>query len=185
MTQNLLIKRELLGDPALSPRLRHFWSEFEKARQDTKHAVAGLTPEDLSWKALSNTNSIGMLLLHIAVVELDWVVHDIARQKVDPRLHQELLMEHLEDMPTLYDPGDQPVEWFVSRLDETRDITHRMLATLADADLEGWRGADRPGVHYELQVAWMLAHLVQHEAAHRGQIQLLMSLRKAMTAEES
>ena len=183
MTQNLLIKRELQGDAALPPRLSHFWSEFEKARSDTKHAVASLTPEDLAWKALSNSNSIGMLLLHIAVVELDWVVHDIARQKVDPRLHQELLMEHLEGSPTLFDPGQQPLEWYVSRLDETRDVTRRILGSLSESELEGWRGADRPGVHYELQVGWILAHLIQHEAAHRGQVQMLKSLRKSMTAE--
>lgn len=183
MSQNLLIKRELQGDPALPPRLSHFWSEFEKSRSDTKHAIAGLEPQDLSWKALHKSNSIGMLLLHVAVVELDWMVHDVARQKVDPRLHQELMMEQVEESSVLYDPGEQSLEWYVSRLDETRELTRRVMGGLDETELEGWRPADRPGVHYELQVGWILAHLIQHEAAHRGQIQLLKSLRKSMTAE--
>lgn len=92
-------------------------------------------------------------------------------------------MEQVEGSPALFDPGEQSLEWYVSRLDETREVSRRVLGGLDEAELEGWRPADRPGVHYELQVGWMLAHLIQHEAAHRGQIQLLKSLQKSMTAE--
>jgi uncharacterized damage-inducible protein DinB len=180
MTQNLLIKRELLGDPELPAPISHSWAEFQKARDDTKHAVSGLSPSELVWRPHSRSNSIGMLLLHIAAVELDWMVRDVGRQQIDPRLAQHLLLEDAGSSPTLGDPGEQPLEWFVDKLDETRDITRRILGTLTEADLTSWRGADRPGVHYELQVGWILAHLIQHEAAHRGQIQMLKSLRRAM-----
>jgi uncharacterized damage-inducible protein DinB len=181
MSQNMLIKRELEQDEELPVPVRQFWAEFQKARNDTKHGISGLTPAELLWKPHSKSNSVGMLLLHIAAVELDFMVRDIARQEVDPRLSADLLMEEVGAGPTLPDPGEQALEWFVDKLDRSRDITRRVLLTLSDADLAGWRGADRPGFHYELQVSWILAHLIQHEAAHRGQIQMLNSLRRAMS----
>ena len=64
---------------------------------------------------------------------------------------------------------------FRVKLDLVRDITRKALSGVSDGDLETvrtWKDS-RDGVGHQFSVRWVLNHVLEHEAHHRGQILLL------------
>jgi len=98
--------------PGFAGELGIWVASLEDVRRRTVEAVAGLTPDQLSWKPPGGGNSIGQLLRHIALVELDWVLTDLSRGEPLPKEAPALL--HLDG--PMADPGPQPPEAFLELL---------------------------------------------------------------------
>ncbi len=126
-------------------------------------------------------NTIGMLLAHIAIAEVYWT-------QVGP-----LGMATFESESVIGIGGDddgmplaaggspaaplmgRELAYFDDLLARARAHTKHALAGLTDADLE--REISRPGpggtVKGVVNLRWILYHMVEHEAGHYGQINLL------------
>jgi uncharacterized damage-inducible protein DinB len=161
-------KKQLLLAPveAREPLVAASLAALEEGRRRTKRAVEGISQGVLDHRDDTFTNSVGTLLYHVALIEADWLYSEI------------LVVDYPEDLSSLFPvdardgEGDllpvlgQTLGEHVARLDEIRA---RLLAAVKDFSLEEFR---RPRIlpAYDVTPDWVLQHLTQHEASHRGQM---------------
>ena len=139
-----------------------------------------LDPAALEWQPAPGMNTIGMLLAHIAIVEVFWTqVGPLGLKSYET---QSVLGIGMDDdgMPiaaggappaTLRDKG---LGFFDDLLARARAYSKAAAARLADDDLEREiHRTRRDGSAHETTMRWILYHMVEHEAGHYGQINLL------------
>jgi uncharacterized damage-inducible protein DinB len=146
---------------------------LEDTRRETKEAVTGLTPAALDWAPHQGENSIGTLLYHVALIELDWLYTEVLEDQPRP-----------DELKPLFAVADRDAQGHLSALQGAAlgDHLHRLdltrqhlLASFRGITLQEFR-RPHPFPAYRVTAEWVLHHLMQHEVEHRGQIQLLRSL---------
>lgn len=160
--------------PHYEPTIGRWLWLLEETRRETKEALIGLDADALDWTPAAGTeNSIGTLLYHIALIELDWLYTEVLNDQPWPEELKELFAVSVRDTA-----GNLSSLWGVAlgehlhRLDRTRVY---LLAAFHDMSLEEFR-RPRSFPQYRVTPEWVLHHLIQHEVEHRGHIQLLRSL---------
>lgn len=165
---------------------RFLW-QLDEQRARLLQATRGLVPADLAWQQAPGMNTIGMLLAHLAFSETNLAQVGLLGE---PAGHPQDVIgiteaEHGMPLPPGGRPPEalagRPLEWFDAMLANARAVTHRAARALTDADLDVVvQRPPRPdGTVRRFDRAWVLYHLVEHEAGHRAQIQLLRHLRGA------
>ncbi|MDQ6740081.1 MAG: DinB family protein [Actinomycetota bacterium] len=161
------------------PQIGRYVAQLHEVRRFLEGEVAGLTVAQIDWHPDAQTESIGTLLLHLDAVEWSW-------------MHEDLL-----GVPSAAYPGDwaeampirqgvpqvsgRPVDRYLQQLAATRAQTLQILCDFTDADLVRLVGEAEvpPGVEARSElytVDWILWHVIEHEAMHVGQIELLRRL---------
>jgi hypothetical protein len=163
---------------------RFLWQMDEQRRRLTAD-TRGLAAADLRWQPAPGTNSIGMLLAHIAFAEV-YLVQVGLLAEAEGHVQDVIgLTEEEEGMPLA--PGAPPAPAFDGRelgyfddlLARARAHTRQVALTLSDQDLERRVTRPRPdGSQRVFNLGWMLYHLLEHEAGHHAQINLLRHLRR-------
>ncbi len=156
--------------PGYEPTIGRWLWQLEDTRHETKEAVTGLVPATLDWTPHVGENSISTLLYHIALIELDWLYTEVLENQPWP-----------EELKLLFAVADRdgqghlsavhgaPLDEYHHRLDLTRQ---RLLDSFLGMTVEEFR-RPRSLPSYQVTPEWVLHHLIQHEAEHRGHIQLL------------
>jgi len=178
-----LVQRILVPAPGVASKLAglFLWQLDDQSRrlgEDTR----GATPEELAWQPVPGMNTIGMLLAHIAAVEVGWVRAAVFGKDRDSgevlgltkrQIHMPLPPDGLPPSAL----AGKTLDDFDALLARARDFTRASIATLGDADLDrrfrtpaSWEPA---GGEFEGTIGWALYHLLEHEAGHYGQINLL------------
>jgi uncharacterized damage-inducible protein DinB len=170
-----LVRRFIEPAPGFAGELGIWIASLDDVRRRTLEAVAALTPEELAWKPPGGGNSIGQLLRHIALVELDWVLTDLSRGEALSKTAPPIL---LLDGP-MADPGPQPLEIFQAALDYARKETKTRLGRYGRDEIETSREYAGDGARRVFNVRWILLHMLDHEAQHCGQI---LALKRQMKA---
>jgi len=180
MAMDSTSKRVVTCDPlpGFSPGIGRYLAQLTEIRRDLLKQVAGLTPEQLSWRPNEEVESIGTQLLHVAAIEWSWVFEEIFRRSSDDYDGWE---EALPIRIGRTQVSGQPLAYFSDRLARVRTETSDALRQLNDADLPRLvtdaspppEEGDDP-VRYSID--WVLFHLVHHEAHHAGQVELLHRL---------
>ena len=149
-------------------------ASMEELRASLVRGVEDLSTETLARRAYAGANTIGTLLIHVAEAELFWMQEVIKREPLTATQRQEYRFDIFGR------PGAPAVEahdfgYFRKRMDEARVVTRRVLEDLGDEDLEQARTWEdmKSGEKREFTVRWILQHLIEHEAHHRGQVFLL------------
>ncbi|HKP51273.1 MAG TPA: DinB family protein [Chloroflexia bacterium] len=162
-----------------APQVGRYVAQLTEVRQDLKHEVERLTVEQLDWHPDEATESIGTQLLHLDAVEWSW-------------MHEDIFGAHSDEYPGVWSEAmpirvgvpqvtGRPVQSYIEKLDATRDETLRILRGFTDEDLSRLVGEAEtpPGVEKRstlYTIDWIIWHVLQHEAAHVGQIELLRRL---------
>jgi len=159
--------------PGYEPTIgRWLWS-LEDTRRETKEAIANLTPSALDWAPASGDNTIGTLLYHIALIELDWLcVEVLGNQTYPEELQAPFALAHRDEQGHLSLVQDTTLEEHIQRLDLVRQ---HLFISFRGMSMEEFRRL-RVFPDYHVTPEWVLHHLIQHEAEHRGHIQMLRSL---------
>lgn len=144
---------------------RWVWA-LEDSRRRTKSLLAGLTQEALDWKPPEGGNSIGTILYHLAAIEMSYLYEDILEVGWAPELEALLPYDIREQQGTLVTVEGESLQRHLDRLNATRNLTLRHLMTMSEDELYRIRRI----ADYETTPEWVLHHLMQHEAEHRGQI---------------
>lgn len=151
---------------------RGLWM-LEDTRRRTLDAVSGLDDYEVDAVAPALDNTIGATLYHIAAIEADWLYADILCIEYPDWLREWFPFDVREEDGRLSPVMGFSAENHFSRLAKVRGHFLEDIQGLAD---EAYRSsnelADNPSTPQ-----WVLHHLMQHEAEHRGQIQ---SIRTAL-----
>ena len=172
----------ILGIPTgyRSQQVARFLGQLDEQRRVLLADARGLTPEELEWQPAPGMNSIGMLLAHIAFAEAHLTQVGILAEPTGHAHDVVGITEEEEGLPL--EPGAPPspalrgkdLAYFEDLLARARAHTRKVAVALADADLERRVNRTRPdGVKRVFNLEWVLYHLLEHEAGHHGQINLL------------
>ena len=163
-----------------------FVAQLDDQLRLVKEATRGLTPDDLQWQPAPGMNTIGMLLAHLAVVEVWWTKFALGGQ---PAADVDDVLGIGGDDDGLPLPEGAPAHallngkdlaFYDDLLDRARAFLKSMAKDRAPEDLDREIPRERPdGSIRLLNVRWYYYHLLEHFAGHRGQIQLLIHLRRA------
>ena len=160
--------RTIAAVPGFVPKVGQFVAQLEDVRRQLKKYVEGLTPEQLSWFPNPKVESIGTLLLHIAAVECSWIGEDIMRRPMAD--DWKIAFPIRFGIPQI---TGQPLDFYLKTLDAVREQTKKDLATLHEDDLPRLITPLDPGdpsSTMKFTTEWILYHVIEHEAHHKGQI---------------
>ena len=115
--------------------------------------------------------TIATLLFHIAAIEADWLYEEILVQPCPPDVAAVLNHDVRDDAGRLRGVGGEPLAVHLRRLAVVRAALRQSLTTMDAADFHRVRALPA----YDVTPAWVLHHLLQHEAEHRGTIAGLAS----------
>ena len=135
---------------------------FRALHDSVKKAIEDLDEDALDWVPAGETNSINVLVVHLAAAEKFWA-SEIALGKSSDR--------------------NRPDEFEVKGLTKA-DLATRLDETLAEIKSAFWQLKlfDLDKVHHSAQhnldvtAAWAILHALEHTALHVGHIQLTAQL---------
>ena len=171
--REILAAKPLEGYP---PEIDVWLWAMEAAREKTKTYVGVIDQSVVDWAGPEgHENSIGTLLYHIAAVEMGWLYFNMLEQ---PERFPE------EDFP--FEPFSEgritPVmgvslDDHLARLGRSRAIFLERIKEITLTDWSRLRSPESEG--YEVSPAWMVFHLVEHEAGHAAQIGVMKKRARA------
>jgi hypothetical protein len=183
------VTRNVIAIPAgyASQEVASFVAQLDDQLRRQKEQTRTLTPADLEWQPAPGMNTIGMLMAHQAIIEVGWTgigIEDLQRSEIP---FQEILGIDDSGVPLAPD-GAPPVTlagkdlaFFDDLLDRAREHLTRVAAPVRDSALTILRPRTRPnGDLREVEVRWILYHMLEHFAGHFGQILLLQHARQAL-----
>ncbi len=155
--------------PCQSPEVGRWLWALEDARRRTHIALEGLpadTPDIVDWTFPGEGNSIGTILYHLAAIEASWLYDEVLQQDFPPEVQALFPHDVRDDQGKLSSVKGINLDEYLDRLDKIRA---RVLTTFREMSLEEFR-RPRSFPEYDVTPEWVLHHLMQHEAEHRGQI---------------
>lgn len=157
-------------DPAdgYEPLIGRFVTMLADTRRRLHRDLEDLDAPELDRIPEWGLNSIGTLLYHVAAIELDWTFADLLERGEDgfPEETAEWFPVDVRDEGGRLTPVVEPLQRHLDRLEWARGHLLAALGGFTDADLDE---TVNPGEE-ETGRAFILHHLMQHEAEHRGQI---------------
>ncbi|CAM4017278.1 DinB family protein [Saccharibacillus endophyticus] len=146
---------------------RQLWM-MEDIRRDLLQKLEGLTQDELDAAEDGDVTTVGALLYHIADVETSWLHFDmLLRKKLDPELEPWFTAPTRNERGEVWCPQGESLERHLERLAVVR---RDFLEKFRSVDLEDWRTIREVPGEYDVTPEWIVYHLIEHEAHHRGQI---------------
>ncbi len=167
-----------------------FAAQFDDQLALLKEAVGKLTVPQLEWQPQRGMNTIGMLLAHLAVVEVFWI--NVAAKGIPPEPEGEEIM--LKTIGILMDDDGLPIKPdgqhpqtlsgktitdYFTMLDKARASIHGEMRMWQDTELEGTFIRRRGDTEIHITRSWTLYHVLEHFAGHFGQILLLKHMMRS------
>jgi uncharacterized damage-inducible protein DinB len=169
-----------------------FLAQLDDQLRLLRERTRGLTPEDLMWQHAPGMNTIGMLLTHLAIVEVYWtkvVIENDKKGDVQGVLgigEDDDGMPIAEGTPAFPLLNGKDLAFYDDLLDRARNYFKQATKDLPDEDMEREFTRDRPdGSQRVLNVRWFYYHVLEHFSGHFGQILLLMHMRRAGVGERT
>lgn len=145
---------------------------MEDTRSRTLAAIDGLTDAAMDVAAPGYPNTIGATLYHIAAIEADWLYADLLEVDYPDWLDEWFPFDVREEDGKLSPAPGFTLNNHLGRLAEVR---RHFLDEIGELDPREFTTqnsvADNPSTPQ-----WIFHHLGQHEAEHRGQIQVVRTL---------
>lgn len=161
-----------------------FLAQLDDQSRRLSEDLDGITAEELAWQPAPGMNTIGMLLAHLAIVEIWWagMALDLESPVTEPVIG---ISVDGDGMPL---PGDgrppahlagKDLAYYRDLLLRARAYVRETYARMMDPDLNRtitrtWDESTRV-----ISVRWILYHTLEHFAGHYGQILLLRHLHRA------
>jgi uncharacterized damage-inducible protein DinB len=166
-------------DFAANPRIASFAAQLDDQLALLKRNTAELETRHLEWQPHAGVNTVGMLLAHLAVVDMWWIriaPHRLEQPDAEAVMKEALGISMDDDGLPLAAEGRHPAALagkslgdYLQMIDAAREVTHRELRQWRDADLAGTFSLRERNISRE----WTLYHVLEHFAGHHGQILLL------------
>ena len=166
-------------DAVSNPRMASFAAQLEDQLTRLKKDVEGLDVRQLEWQPQKGVNTIGMLLAHLAVVDL-WWLHLAPRQIPEAdgdRIFKEVTgIGGDDDGLPLAANGAHPASLAGKTFADYWGMIERARA-VAHADLRQWHDTELKDTYpmrdRVISREWTVYHVLEHFCGHYGQILLL------------
>jgi len=177
-----MVKREIKipsgYDPKSQKQVGLFAAQLDDQLKRLKNNVKGMTVKQLEWQQRLGMNTVGMLLAHLALVEVWWINVAPSGMPWDPDGKNAIrkICGFEDDGLPLPPKGRHTsclhgysLKKYDAVLTRARRSIHREMKTWRDRDL------DKPYSLNKKQFTrmWTLYHVLEHFASHFGQILLL------------
>ncbi|MEZ4669718.1 MAG: DinB family protein [Anaerolineae bacterium] len=150
----------------------YLW-ELDDTRARTWRILEGIAPAVIDWQPpLANGNSIGTLLYHIAAIEMDWLYNEVMETKLPDKVWENFPYPVRDSKDHLTVVAGLSLDDHFKRLDSTRQL---LLSTFNSMTLDDFRRL-RHLERYDVSPEWVIHHLMQHEAEHRGEMAVVRAL---------
>jgi uncharacterized damage-inducible protein DinB len=168
-------RRLLTPHPGLSIGIGYYLSGMEEVRSQLSAAVRTI-PDDLIGKpAFLGAHSIGGLVLHIGEAEWFWMQMVVSGHNLTDEDRTAACWDILDDLERVAQRG-YTAEFCLGEIEKIRNQTRDVLFAYNDKDLERIITFERNGQTTEYNLRYILHHLIDHEAQHKGQIFMLKRL---------
>jgi len=166
-----------------SETVARFMWQLDEQRRALVADTRGLSRAELEWQPAPGMNSMGMLLAHVAYAESHLCQVGLEGKATSDTRTAIGLSEEEEGLPLAAGAPPSPalagrdLAWFDGLLGRAREHTRRVAMTLSDDGLAREVRRRRPdGSERVFNVGWVLYHMLEHEAGHHAQINLLRHL---------
>lgn len=168
-------RRVLTPHPGLSTGIGYYLSGMEEVRSQLVAAVKTI-PDDLIGKPpFLGAHSIGGLVLHIGEAEWFWMQMVGSGRQLTDEVKNAPYWDILDDVERVARKG-YTAEFCLQEAEKIRNLTRDVLFSYNDKDLERTITFERHDKPTEHNLRWILHHLIDHEAQHKGQILMLKRL---------
>lgn len=161
--------------PGLSPGIGYYVSGMEEVREQVSKAIKGLSAEDVGRVPFLGANPLGAIVLHIGEAEWWWMQCILSGHQLTELDRQAPFWDVLND-PNGFQNKGYTAEFCLEEIQKIRNQTRDLLFARNDKDLEKLVSFERRGETKEYSLRWILHHLIDHEAQHKGQILMLRRL---------
>lgn len=158
--------------PGLSTGIGYYLSGMEEVREQVVNAVKNIPDDLIGTPAFLGAHSIGALVLHIGEAEWFWMQMVVCGQKLTDEVKESAFWDVLED-PELMSRKGYTAEFCLREVEKIRNQTRDVLFARNDSDLDQMITFERRGKTNQYTLRWILHHLMDHEAQHKGQILML------------
>ena len=167
--------------PSREPEIGRWLWALQDARRRTLRDIGelDLTQAMLDWLPGGVDSSIGTTLYHLADIEADWLYVEVLEQPLPPELTALFSYPTRDDKGLLTQVQGVTLAKHLSLLEKVRHILLDVYAQMDLADYRRVRSLD----YYDVTPEWVLHHLLQHEAEHRGTLRSLAARAKRVLAE--
>ena len=159
----------LAPHPGLSTGIGYYLSGMEEVRAQVINAVKDI-PSDVAYTpAFLGAHSIGGLVLHIGEAEWFWMQMVVSGRKLTDEVKESAFWDVLEEPEALASKG-YTTDFCLAEIEKIRNQTRDVLFARNDNDLDQLISFERKGKTTQHSLRWILHHLMDHEAQHKGQI---------------
>src|SRR5215472_4543100 len=166
------IQHQLVPAPGVAAGLGFYLAGMDEVHHQLFWAVRAMSDHDIGRLALPGAHSVGALVLHIGEAEWWWMQCVIGGHQLNDQDCQAVFWDVLEAPETFAGRG-YSAAFCLSEVEKIRRQTRERLAAFSDRDLERTFAQERNGKPHEYSLRWILHHLIDHEAQHKGQILML------------
>ena len=159
--------------PNFSREIGFFLSGLEKVRKQWREAVVDLSKDELARKVFLEVQPIGTLILHIAEGEYFWIQTVIQGEEMTEEIKNLL---HYDMWFDDFASKDLDLQYCLNAVETVHELSRRALTRFSDEDLEMTFVRQREDRESHCSLRWILLHLIEHEATHKGQIMMLKRL---------
>lgn len=153
---------------------------LEDVRKETYKGVEHLTKEQLFQNPMDGEYPIGAYLMHLAECEIGWLETLSGKKQSEDLIKRAYGNVWFDPYPAdAAAPPSSPLEFSEYKIviDEARKNFLDYMSTMDDSELEDEVTLKRKSGDIKFKKKWIIYHIIEHEAHHRGQMFLL--IRKA------
>ena len=169
------VKRILTPMEGFSREIGFYLSSWEKSRAELREIASDLSNAELSQRLTPEVHQIGALILHLGESEAGWIQAIIAGKELSDE--EKRFVHWCDTTETDFAGKGYGARECIEKIDKISEMSREILARFDDEDLERLFGYERTsGERVEVSLRWVLHHLIDHEANHKGQISMLKRL---------
>ena len=166
-------QRVLTPHPGLSTGIGYYLASMEEVRGQLVAAVKDIPNDIIGKPAFLGAHSIGGLVLHIGEAEWFWMQMVVSGHQLTEEDEKAPYWDILDNVDSVARNG-YTTAFCLQEIEKIRNQTRDVLFSYSDKDLERmYERPDKPIVH---NLRYILHHLIDHEAQHKGQILMLKRL---------
>ena len=169
------VKRTLKPLEGFSREIGFYLSAWEKTRAELREIAADLSNAELAQRLTPEAHQIGALILHLGESEAGWIHAIIAGKELNEE--EKRFVHWCDTTETDFAAKGYDARDCIEKIDKISERSREILREFTDDDLERLFPYKRSsGERVEVSLRWVLHHLIDHEANHKGQISMTKRL---------